>query len=69
MQTGRIIPLTKWPDFHPWPSEWGLRRLVFFSKTNGFDSVIIRAGKRILIDEAAFFRWVDARRASTTPTR
>tara|TARA_R100001163_G_scaffold13294_2_gene12287 strand:- start:227 stop:622 length:396 start_codon:yes stop_codon:yes gene_type:complete len=56
---GRLIPLTQWSEYHPWPALRGLRHLVFNAHTNGFDKVIKRAGRRVLIDESAFFRWVD----------
>jgi len=55
----KLIPLTSWSDYHPWPPVGGLRHLVFHAKTNGFDSVIRRAGKRILINEQAFFDWLE----------
>ena len=54
----RIIPLTEWPKFHSWPPLGGLRHLVFHGKATGFDQVIRRIGRRVLIDEAAFFAWV-----------
>lgn len=55
----RLIPLTDWPNHHPWPPLGGLRHLVFHAKTNGFERVIKRVGRRILIDEKAFFAWVE----------
>lgn len=55
----RLIPLTHWPKQHAWPTIGGLRHLVYYSHKNGFDRVIRRVGKRILIDEAAFFQWVN----------
>ncbi len=55
----RIIPLTEWNEFHSWPPIGGLRYYVFGAKNNGFDKVIRRVGRRILIDEASFFRWVE----------
>lgn len=55
----RLIPLTDWPNHHPWPPLGGLRHLVFFAKANGFDQCIRRVGRRVLIDEARFFAWVD----------
>lgn len=58
----RFIPLTKWGQYHEWPSQGGLRHLVFHAKTNGFNSVIVRAGRRILIDEQAFFNWLSKKR-------
>lgn len=56
-QTTRFIPLTKWPEFHSWPPIGGLRHLVFNSKMNGFSKCLVRVGRRILIDEKAFFEW------------
>lgn len=56
----RVIPLADWPKYHPWPPLGGLRHLVFHAKQNGFEKVIRRpSGKKILIDEEAFFLWVD----------
>lgn len=54
----RLIPLTQWNEHHAWPPIGGLRHLVFHAKNNGFDTVIRRVGRRVLIDEAAFHRWV-----------
>ena len=47
----RFIPLVDWPKHHSWPPLGGLRHLVFNAKGNGFDRVIRRVGRRILIDE------------------
>lgn len=60
----RLIPLTKWGESHQWPPLGGLRHLVFNSKENGFDAVVVRVGRRILLDETAFFAWVDSQRAN-----
>lgn len=54
----RLIPLSKWNAYHDWPTQGGLRNMVFFSTTNGFDKVMKRVGRRVLIDEKAFFEWV-----------
>lgn len=61
----RIIPVTKWNDYHPWPSVSGLRHLIFFSESNGFNKVIRRVGRRVLIIEEEFFRWVDGQNFET----
>lgn len=53
----RLIPLSEWPKHHIWPSIRGLRHLVFHASKNGFDKVICRCGRRVLINEAAFFEW------------
>ena len=55
----RLIPLTHWPKYHPWPSVSGLRHIVFDAPTNGFDRCVRRCGRRVLIDESAFFAWVE----------
>ena len=55
----RLIPVPDWPKYHSWPPLGGLRHLIFHAKTNGFDRCIRRVGRRLLIDEAVFFAWVD----------
>ncbi len=55
----RLIKMSKWNDFHPWPPIGGLRHLAFNAKINGFDKVIKRCGRTVLIDEDAFFVWVE----------
>ncbi len=55
----RLIPASTWSNHHPWPPIGGMRHLIFFAATNGFDKVIRRIGRRVLIDEAAFFEWAD----------
>jgi len=55
----RLIPLTRWNEFHEWPPLGGLRHLVFHEKSNGFHRVVKRCGRRVLIDERAFFAWVE----------
>jgi len=57
----RLIPLTDWNQHHAWPPIGGLRHLVFFERTNGFHQVVRRVGRRVLIDEAAFFTWVNSK--------
>ena len=55
----RLIPAVDWDQHHAWPPIGGLRHLIFNSESNGFGSVVRRVGRRVLIDEAAFFVWVD----------
>jgi len=55
----RLIPVTKWGEFYPWPPIGGLRHLIFFEKTNGFSQCVRRIGRRVLIDESKFFEWAD----------
>ena len=55
----RLIPVLKWGEYHSWPPVGGLRHLIHHSKTNGFDKVVKRVGKIVLIDEDQFFIWVN----------
>jgi len=58
-----LIPLTKWGETHAWPPAGGLRHLVFHEKTNDFAACVKRVGRRVLIDEVAFFTWVEKQNA------
>lgn len=60
-----LILLTDWPKHHNWPPLGGLRHLVFHANKNGFNKVIRRAGGRLLIDEEAFFAWVQDNNTQT----
>ncbi len=53
----RLIPLVKWNEYYPDPSIKALRMLVFRKDENGFDNVIVKRGKRILIDADKYFEW------------
>ena len=55
----RLIPLSKWDQYHPWPSVNALRHYFLKQQVNGFDCALKRVGRKILIDETAFFEWVD----------
>lgn len=58
----RLLTVSQWNQFYPWPTPAGLRHLIFYAKTNGFHQVMRRVGRRVLIDEAEFFRWLDEQR-------
>ena len=60
----QLVPASEWPKRHSWPPIGGIRHLIFHAKTNGFDAVIRRVGRRVLIDESAFFAWVESKGAS-----
>ena len=57
-QHTRYIPVPNWEKHHEWPRIGGLRNLIFNKDKNGFDKVVKKVGKRVLIDESAFFDWV-----------
>src|SRR6187200_1139951 len=64
----RLLTVKQWTETHAWPPPGGMRHLIFFAKANGFDAVIRRVGRRVLIDERAFFDWV-ARQSPGEETR
>ncbi len=55
----RLIPVPKWNHHHDWPPPGGLRHLIFHADSNGFSRVVRRIGRTVLIDESAFFEWVE----------
>jgi hypothetical protein len=59
-----FISVPDWPKYPPWLSEYGLMHLIFNRETNGFNQIIRRTGRRILMDEEAFLEWFDQRQNS-----
>jgi len=57
LQNNNLFTVNDWP--HSYPPQGTLRYLIFHSETNGFKKVIKRIGRRILLDEKAFFQWVE----------
>lgn len=47
---------------HPYLTEPGLRWMLFNRAQNGLNTAVIRIGKKILIDEELFEKWVDGQR-------
>ena len=45
---------------HPAFSEGGLRWLLFNRETNGLKNAVKKVGRRVLINEEAFFSWVES---------
>lgn len=58
----RLIQVTKWNDFHQWPPIGGLRHLIAEREENGFEKALKRPNRVWLIDEKAFFKWVEERK-------
>lgn len=58
--TPQLIPVPKWSEYHPWPTQSALRHLIFERETNGFEVCMVRRGRRILIDAEKFFEWARA---------
>lgn len=55
----RYLTVAQWTKEYSWPPLGGLRHLIFYADNNGFNSVIRRAGRRILLNEQAFFDWIE----------
>ncbi len=47
---------------YPAFSEAALRWLRFNGNENGFDDCVIKLGRRVLLDTAAFERWLESHR-------
>ena len=57
-EISRLIPVPQWNKYHEWPPQGGLRHLIFHEHKNGFHKCVKRVGRRVLIDEQEFFKWV-----------
>lgn len=63
MAINKYLTVRQWVNEHPWPPIGGLRHLIFNAEANGFNKVIRRIGRRVLIDEDEFFNWVNTQGA------
>ena len=54
----RLIPITDWNQYHPWPPTGGLRHLRFHESAKRFSGAFVKVGRRVLVDEAKFFECV-----------
>ena len=55
----QLLTVNQFVEKHQFATFGGLRHLIFYANTNGFSKVIKRIGRRILLDETAFFEWVE----------
>ena len=55
----RFLSVLQFAAKHPWTTEKGLRQRIFRAQEAGFAACIKRVGRRVLIDEQAFFAWID----------
>lgn len=64
-----LLTVRQFSEKHPCFSHGSLRNLIFLSKSrqcsageiagNGLDQALIRVGKKVLINEARFFEWLE----------
>lgn len=65
-----LLTVRQFADKHPAFSQGAIRNLVFLAESrntskgkiagNGLDVALVRIGRKVLIDEAKFFNWIDA---------
>lgn len=58
-QQTRLIPVTRWNEFHPWPAIGALRNIRQHCRSNGFAGAFVKIGARVLVNEKAFFECVN----------
>lgn len=69
-QPRTLLTVRQHADKHPAFPQGSLRNLIFLAesrktskgtiKGNGLDVALVRLGRKLLIDEAKFFQWIDA---------
>lgn len=55
----RLIPITRWNEFHPWPQIGALRNIRQHCRSNGFAPAFVKIGARVLVKERTFFECVN----------
>jgi hypothetical protein len=55
----KLLTVKQFCEKHSWPSESALRALILDAPDNGFLKVFKRVGRRVLVDEKAFWDAVD----------
>jgi hypothetical protein len=58
MELAHLMTPRQIVDSCPGLTMGSLRTLLFHSRTNGLESCIVRIGRKLLIDEAAFISWL-----------
>lgn len=59
LATNRFFTVKQFAKEKGFISESGLRWLIFNADRNGFDKVIKRIGKKIVLDYCAFESWIE----------
>ena len=67
--TPNLETFRQFAEKHPAFTEGGLRWLRFNEHSNGFSSAFKTVGRRVLIDEAAFFAAIERQNARQEPCR
>ena len=69
-QPRTLLTVRQFAEKHPAFQQGSLRNLIFLAESrntskgkiagNGLDVALVRIGRKVLIDEAKFFNWIDA---------
>ena len=73
-QPRALLTVRQFADKHPAFQQGSLRNLIFLAESrntskgkiagNGLDVALVRIGRKVLIDEAKFFNWIDAQQGA-----
>ena len=68
-QPRTLLTVRQFAENHPAFPQGSLRNLIFLAESrktskgniegNGLDIALVRIGRKVLIDEAKFFQWID----------
>ena len=59
------LTVNQFTEKHPCFTTGGLRDLIFKEHSNGLAKAgaIVRLGRKVLIDESAFYAWIESKKA------
>jgi len=64
-----LLTVAQFCERHSWAKVGGIRSAIFFRASNGFETCILRFGRKVLLDEAAVIAWLRGRGGSNTPIK
>jgi hypothetical protein len=53
----RLIPLSRWNDYHDWPPVGGMRHIRFNAKKKQAAHCFVKKGSLVLVRERTFLVW------------
>jgi hypothetical protein len=69
-----LLTVRQFAEKHPAFQQGSLRNLIFLAESrntskgkiagNGLDVALVRVGRKLLIDEAKFFQWIDSQQVA-----
>lgn len=60
----QLATVRQFTERNPFMTEGGVRHLIFHAESNGFSRCIRRIGRRVYIDEGAFFEWLETQQGN-----